>query len=88
MMVEWLQDPSAELAFTEQQLNADSKNYHAWAHRQWVLQTFKLWENELSYVDSLIKVGFYRKAQNVDLLLMIEIRLIFGIIQLGTNAIL
>jgi len=24
-------------------------------HRQWVLKTFKLWDNELKYVDTLVK---------------------------------
>ena len=32
----------------------DQKNYHAWQHRQWVLQTFKLFEQELEYIDRLI----------------------------------
>ena len=27
------------------------KNYHAWGHRQWVLVHFKLFENELEFVD-------------------------------------
>ncbi|EHH28461.1 hypothetical protein EGK_18901, partial [Macaca mulatta] len=36
-------------------LNQDAKNYHAWQHRQWVIQEFKLWENELQYVDQLLK---------------------------------
>uniref|UniRef100_A0A2K5IHW2 Farnesyltransferase, CAAX box, alpha n=1 Tax=Colobus angolensis palliatus TaxID=336983 RepID=A0A2K5IHW2_COLAP len=33
----------------------DAKNYHAWQHRQWVIQEFKLWDNELQYVDQLLK---------------------------------
>lgn len=42
VIVEWLQDPSEELAFTETILCKDAKNYHAWQHRQWCIQTFKL----------------------------------------------
>lgn len=30
-----------ELDLTEKILQTDSKNYHAWQHRQWVLSTFK-----------------------------------------------
>lgn len=55
-MIEAIRDPSRELAFTARALVGDSKNYHAWAHRQWVLETFKLWEHELTYTDELIKV--------------------------------
>jgi Protein prenyltransferase, alpha subunit len=41
VLVEWLQDPSYELSFTEAILSQDPKNYHAWQHRQWVIRTFK-----------------------------------------------
>ena len=37
-MVEWLNDPSEELEFIADILNQDAKNYHAWQHRQWVIQ--------------------------------------------------
>lgn len=37
-MVEWLNDPSEELQFTCEILVQDAKNYHAWQHRQWVIQ--------------------------------------------------
>ena len=32
----------------------DQKNYHAWQHRQWVLATFKLFANELAFIDRLL----------------------------------
>ncbi|GFG32279.1 hypothetical protein Cfor_08723 [Coptotermes formosanus] len=54
VLVEWLQDPSYELSFTEAILSQDPKNYHAWQHRQWVIRTFKLFQNELQYVDQLL----------------------------------
>lgn len=38
MVVEWLNDPSEELQFTSEILVQDAKNYHAWQHRQWVIQ--------------------------------------------------
>lgn len=66
-MIEAIKDPSRELAFTARALIGDSKNYHAWAHRQWVLETFKLWENELTYTDELIKVRHLdRRTQRAD----------------------
>lgn len=36
-----MNDASTELHFTSQVLHQDSKNYHAWQHRQWVVATFK-----------------------------------------------
>lgn len=42
VIVEWLQDASEELKFTENILIEDAKNYHAWQHRQWCIKTFKL----------------------------------------------
>ena len=46
---------AGELAFVGRVLQEDSKNYHAWGHRQWVLKTFNLWEGELLYVDQLLQ---------------------------------
>lgn len=40
MIVSVLGDPSRELAFTSTVLDLDSKNYHTWAYRQWVLAHF------------------------------------------------
>lgn len=31
-----------ELKLTREVLGCDSKNYHAWQHRQWILSVFKL----------------------------------------------
>lgn len=44
-----------ELDFTAAALEIDAKNYHAWAHRQDMIQTFDLWAQELEYVEKLIK---------------------------------
>ena len=52
--MEWLNDAGAELRFTEVVLNIEQKNYHAWQHRQWVLETFKLFNNELEFIDRLL----------------------------------
>jgi hypothetical protein len=34
-------DNSKEMRLTEIALSQDAKNYHAWQHRQWIIQTFK-----------------------------------------------
>lgn len=55
MIVEKLGDFSEELQYTAEQIEEDSKNYHAWAHRQWVIQTQGWWEQELEFIDKLLK---------------------------------
>ena len=54
-MVEWSRDASNELEFTKRILRNDSKNYHAWQHRQWVISEFDLWNGELEYTNQLIE---------------------------------
>jgi len=41
-----------ELAYVAKVLDEDSKNYHAWSHRQWIMRTANkadLWERELEF---------------------------------------
>lgn len=35
-------------------LRLDAKNYHAWAHRQWVCLTFGAWDGELEFAAAMI----------------------------------
>ncbi len=43
------------MRLTEIILSQDAKNYHAWQHRQWVLDTFKLFEQEMEFVERLLE---------------------------------
>jgi protein farnesyltransferase/geranylgeranyltransferase type-1 subunit alpha len=53
--VEWTSDFSRELAFTEAVLRGDSKNYHAWQHRQWTVEKFDLFnDKEVIYSTQLL----------------------------------
>ena len=41
-----------ELAYIEEVLGIDSKNYHAWSYRQWILMTVdddSIWEKEMGF---------------------------------------
>lgn len=60
-----LDSPERELPFVSKALSYDSKNYHTWAYRQWVLchffspskaKTFdeSIWRGELAYIDELL----------------------------------
>ena len=46
-VVEWMGDPSKELELTGRTLEEDGKNYHAWQHRQWVIQVWEEREREI-----------------------------------------
>jgi len=48
-----------ELKCLKEALENDSKNYHAWSYRQWVMTHFgpgPWWEEELSFVNGLMEV--------------------------------
>ncbi|KAG0292263.1 CAAX geranylgeranyltransferase alpha subunit [Linnemannia gamsii] len=48
---------NSELDFIAESLEDDTKNYHAWSYRQWVLAHFGLgpwWVGELAYTEELI----------------------------------
>ncbi|KAJ8687480.1 hypothetical protein QAD02_023274 [Eretmocerus hayati] len=62
VIVEWMQDPGAELEFTCSILRKDAKNYHAWQYRQWVILTFNLDGNELEYVEQLLSDDVYNNS--------------------------
>ncbi|KAF9425381.1 CAAX geranylgeranyltransferase alpha subunit [Entomortierella beljakovae] len=50
---------NVELTFIASSLAEDSKNYHAWSYRQWVLSHFgpgPWWEEELTYLDELLSI--------------------------------
>jgi protein farnesyltransferase/geranylgeranyltransferase type-1 subunit alpha len=46
-----------ELNFIEKCFDTDSKNYHTWSYRQWLLAHFnddELWEGELPFAEKLL----------------------------------
>ncbi|PPQ79078.1 hypothetical protein CVT25_002303 [Psilocybe cyanescens] len=70
LLVQITREPQRELAFIKKGLEADSKNYHTWSYRQWILGFFggkgsiskdgdeeideDLWASELDFVDVLL----------------------------------
>lgn len=53
-----LKKPIPELTFIARVLALDSKNYHTWAYRQWLLTHFdddKLWQFEVSSVEFMLR---------------------------------
>lgn len=53
--MERLGDPSGETDFLMQMFAHDSKNYHVWSYRQWLVRHFGLWESELGDVEELLR---------------------------------
>jgi protein farnesyltransferase/geranylgeranyltransferase type-1 subunit alpha len=46
-----------ELEFIAKVLRVDTKNYHTWSYRQWLLSYFNdsdLWAEELDFVDQMV----------------------------------
>ncbi|KAJ1995375.1 CAAX geranylgeranyltransferase alpha subunit [Coemansia spiralis] len=43
-----------ELFFTSSAIESDSKNFHAWSYRQWLVRTYGVWEQELGFIDTMI----------------------------------
>lgn len=51
-------NPAPELLFIEKSFKVDSKNYHTWSHRQWLLAYFnddELWSGELQFVNRMLE---------------------------------
>jgi len=43
-----------ELQCTADALEVDTKNYHIWSYRQWLVRAFQLWEADLAFVHKLL----------------------------------
>ncbi|KAJ1728266.1 CAAX geranylgeranyltransferase alpha subunit [Coemansia sp. BCRC 34490] len=43
-----------ELLFATNAIDGDSKNFHAWSYRQWIVRTYGIWDQELVFVDTMI----------------------------------
>ncbi|CAH0391566.1 unnamed protein product [Bemisia tabaci] len=56
-ILEWIGEPMDILEFIEEVLKQDSKNYHAWQLRQWVLLHFKFsgTAEEIAFVSKMIE---------------------------------
>lgn len=55
MIVDKLDTCEHEQDFVEQMLEKDSKNYHVWCYRQWLVRRFGLWEKgELEFTEKML----------------------------------
>ncbi|KAJ1726536.1 CAAX geranylgeranyltransferase alpha subunit [Coemansia biformis] len=43
-----------ELQFLANAIDEESKNFHAWSYRQWLIAKYGLWGQELAFVDTMI----------------------------------
>jgi protein farnesyltransferase/geranylgeranyltransferase type-1 subunit alpha len=53
-IVDRASNPKYELDFVNDMLEKDSKNYHCWQYRQWLVQHYSLWEQEFVDIERLI----------------------------------
>jgi len=57
LLVQQTKRPGPELEFIANALQIDTKNYHTWSYRQWILAHFNddtLWSRELQFVESML----------------------------------
>lgn len=57
LLVQKTNNPAPELAFITNALQIDTKNYHTWSYRQWILAHFNddaLWRGELPFVEHML----------------------------------
>ncbi|KIJ61517.1 hypothetical protein HYDPIDRAFT_96237 [Hydnomerulius pinastri MD-312] len=57
LLVQQTKNPAPELEFIADSLQIDTKNYHTWSYRQWILAHFNddaLWSRELEFVESML----------------------------------
>ncbi|KAJ1674109.1 CAAX geranylgeranyltransferase alpha subunit [Spiromyces aspiralis] len=45
----------SEMGFSAEMIDEDSKNFHVWSYRQWLVSTFAAWEEELEFIESEIE---------------------------------
>eukprot|EP00760_Papus_ankaliazontas_P032270 PhM_4_TR5722/c0_g1_i1/m.90464/K05955/FNTA; protein farnesyltransferase/geranylgeranyltransferase type-1 subunit alpha len=43
-------------------LDDDSKNYHVWSHRKWLVQRYQLWDSELEYTEKLLNDDVFNNS--------------------------
>lgn len=59
LLITLLRKPAPELAFITRSLGDDTKNYHTWSYRQWLLAYFNdeegLWKGELEFVENMLR---------------------------------
>ena len=58
LLITLLRKPRPELDFITRSLAEDTKNYHTWSYRQWLLAYFndedELWAGELAFIESML----------------------------------
>ncbi|KIK98587.1 hypothetical protein PAXRUDRAFT_823701 [Paxillus rubicundulus Ve08.2h10] len=57
LLVQQTERPGPELEFIANALQIDTKNYHTWSYRQWILAHFNddtVWSRELQFVESML----------------------------------
>lgn len=54
--------PPSEIPFLSLMFSLDSKNYHVWSYRQWLVRHFSLWDSELPTINALLTQDVYNNS--------------------------
>ena len=55
-------DKDAEMAFLAKIFESDTKNFHAWSYRVWLVERFQLWQGELDFCNKLMDEDIYNNS--------------------------
>ena len=55
-------DTAAELAFLSRIFKSDTKNFHAWSYRVWLVERFQLWDGELDFCNKLMDADVFNNS--------------------------
>lgn len=54
--------PPSEIPFLSFMFSLDSKNYHVWSYRQWLVRHFSLWDSEIPTINALLTRDVYNNS--------------------------
>ena len=55
-------DTASEMVFLSKIFESDTKNFHAWSYRVWLVERFQLWQGELDFINNLMDEDVYNNS--------------------------
>ena len=55
-------DTAAEMDFLDKIFDSDTKNFHAWSYRVWLIERFQLWDGELDFCNRLMDADVFNNS--------------------------
>ena len=55
-------DTASEMDFLDKIFDSDTKNFHAWSYRVWLIERFQLWDGELDFCNKLMDADVFNNS--------------------------